>query len=198
VARLGALGVEIRTGNRVIGVEAHSVTLESGEVIEADQVVLACQPEASQAGVVLATLVVRAPLLDVAPRGTGLLVAPGAHGIHAKALTHSTAKWQWLAGRLEPGIHVLRLSYDAESTQEQHPGDLCERARMDAEKLLGVEIPADNVLGFDRVEWTKTAKPGQVPEGVTVVGEAVAGTGLTAVIGHARRESGSLLTALSH
>lgn len=203
-ARLDAIGVEVRTGVRVIAVEADRVTLEDGEVIEAERVVLACVPQEQEkaqereaAGIVLATLVVRAPELDAAPRGTGLLVAPGAHGIRAKALTHATAKWPWLASRLEPGIHVLRLSYDAESAGEA-PGDaLREQARADAEKLLGVDLPAERVLAFDRVEWARPAKPAQVPDGVTVVGESVAGAGLAAVIGQARRESGSLLTDLS-
>ena len=140
-ARLDAIGVEVRTGARVIAVKADGVTLEDGEVIEAERVVLACVPQEQEAaGIVLATLVVRAPELDGAPRGTGLLVAPGAHGIRAKALTHATAKWPWLASRLEPGIHVLRLSYDAESAGEA-PGDaLREQARADAEKLLGVDF----------------------------------------------------------
>lgn len=198
-ARLGALGVEMRTGARVVGIEADRVTLEGGEVIGADRVVLACQPgEHAEAGIVLATLVVRAPRLNAAPRGTGLLVVPGAHGIRAKALTHATAKWPWLAARVESGIHVLRLSYDVESAREQQAGDLLRWARADAEKLLDVAIPADQVLGFERVEWTKPAKPRQVPEGVIVVGEAVAGTGLAAVISQAQRESGSLLTDLVH
>lgn len=198
-ARISALGVDVRTGARVVAIEAHRVTLESGEVIEADRVVLACQPaQRAETGIVLATLVVRAPELDAAPRGTGLLVAPGAHGIRAKALTHATAKWPWLTARLEPGIQVLRLSYDVESAREQRPGELRGWARADAEKLLGVVISEQQILGFGRVEWTKPAQRGSVPDGVIVVGEAVAGTGLAAVISQAQRESGSLLTDLAH
>ena len=59
----------------------------------------------------LVTLVVDQPQLDAAPRGTGVLVAPQSPGIQAKALTHATAKWGWLAARTGPGTHVLRLSY---------------------------------------------------------------------------------------
>src|SRR5205823_3478485 len=59
----------------------------------------------------LVTLVVDVPELDRRPRGTGILVAPQTAGIEAKALTHATAKWDWLAGKAGPGTHVLRLSY---------------------------------------------------------------------------------------
>ncbi|MCZ2403216.1 FAD-dependent oxidoreductase [Paenarthrobacter sp. Z7-10] len=59
----------------------------------------------------LVTLVLDRPELDVQPRGTGILVAPQTAGIGAKALTHATAKWPWLAAEAGPGTHVLRLSY---------------------------------------------------------------------------------------
>lgn len=59
----------------------------------------------------LVTMVVDLPELDRRPRGTGILVAPQTPGIQAKALTHATAKWDWLAAAAGPGTHVLRLSY---------------------------------------------------------------------------------------
>ena len=46
-----------------------------------------------------------------------MLVAPGSTpgAVRAKALTHATAKWPWLARRVRdaagPGWHVVRLSY---------------------------------------------------------------------------------------
>ncbi len=61
--------------------------------------------------VVLATIVLDEPLLDAAPRGTGILVARQATDVRAKALTHATAKWPWLADAAGPGRHVVRLSY---------------------------------------------------------------------------------------
>lgn len=192
-ARLERLGVDVRTGARVTTTEAGRVTLEDGEAIDADRVVLACNPQQSTPGIVLATLVVQEPRLDAAPRGTGLLVAPGAHGVRAKALTHATAKWPWLAARVTPGTHVLRLSYEAGSA----PRELLEQARTDAARLLDTDIRPEQVLGFDRIEWTKPATAPQAPDGVTVIGESVAGAGLAAVISQARRESGSLLTDLA-
>ncbi|MFM9577963.1 hypothetical protein ACKI2A_48370, partial [Streptomyces turgidiscabies] len=61
------------------------------------------------------TLVVDAPALDAAPRGTGVLTVPGSHV--AKALTHSTAKWDWVRDATEPGIHVVRVSFGAQGEE---------------------------------------------------------------------------------
>ena len=60
--------------------------------------------------VALVTLVADAPDLNKHPRGTGLLVSEEATAVRAKALTHATAKWQWVADAAEPGRHVVRLS----------------------------------------------------------------------------------------
>ena len=54
----------------------------------------------------IVTLLLDAPALDAAPRGTGVLTVPDSHT--AKALTHSTAKWAWVreaAGRR----HLVRV-----------------------------------------------------------------------------------------
>jgi oxygen-dependent protoporphyrinogen oxidase len=136
--------------------------------------------------VVLATLVVDQPLLDAAPRGSGVLVAPGAPGIHARALTHSTAKWEWLAERAG-GRHVLRLSYD------DSPEALADVAREDAEALLGVPIAKKAVVDFDRVEWYRPARLRNTPADIQMAGESIAGTGLAAVISHSEALAGTLL-----
>jgi oxygen-dependent protoporphyrinogen oxidase len=191
---LDRFGVAVRLSTPVAAVEATSVTLEDGERIEADRVVLATSlaPTGGTASIVLATLVVDSPELDAAPRGTGLLVARGSAQIRAKALTHATAKWAWLAGRAGGHRHVLRLSYDA-ADADVPLDELRLRARRDAEALLAVTLPDSSVIDFARVEW---AAPPAAPlpiEGVTLVGEGVAGTGLAAVIAQARLESGRLL-----
>jgi oxygen-dependent protoporphyrinogen oxidase len=188
--KLPRLGVEIRLDSPVDSVEADRVTLRSGEVLGADRVIQACQLGASGPDtIVLATLVVDSPQLDAAPRGTGLLVAPGAHGILAKALTHATSKWPWLAASVGPGRQVLRLSYNAEVA----PLDLQEQARSDAEKLLGVPIPVESIVGFARVAWPAPPLAQPVADGVIVIGESVAGVGLAAVVGQARRQVEELL-----
>jgi oxygen-dependent protoporphyrinogen oxidase len=148
--------------------------------------------------VVLATLVVDQPLLDAAPRGTGLLVADGATGIRARALTHATAKWAWLAERAE-GKHVLRLSYDGDDVEDTNAdataaGDEFEEvARADAAALLGVPIPASSVLGFARVEWYRPNRLKQPPDGILLVGESIAGTGLASVVARSEALAGTLL-----
>ncbi len=180
---------EVRTGARVAAVDATGVVLVGGERLEADRVVLATPLDAStETTIALATLVVDVAELDAAPRGTGLLVAAGAEGVSAKALTHSTAKWPWLAATVPEHRHVIRLSYNGAS-----PADLATRARQDAEALLGVPIPPAAVIGFDLVAWPAVPPASKPIDGVTLVGESVSGTGLAAVIGQARKEAERLL-----
>lgn len=105
----------------------------------------------------LVTLVVDVPQLDSAPRGTGILVAPQSPGIRAKALTHATAKWGWLAERTAPGTHVLRLSYGRSGGPGVPPaadGELFEAALHDASALLTVPVTAGDVRDWDVVRWS--------------------------------------------
>ena len=124
------------------------------------------------ADVVLVTLVLDAPALDAAPRGTGVLVAPGVHRVRAKALTHATAKWAWLARDAGPGRHVVRLSYGVagspavgsyatpEGTEPADPralgdGALTALALRDASTLLGVALSPAQVVASARVAWSQ-------------------------------------------
>jgi len=115
------------------------------------------------------------PALAAAPRGTGVLVARGS-GVAARALTHVTAKWSSVRAAAG-GREVVRLSY------EQPPS--LEQARRDAQALLGVSIPSDRVLATHTVTWQRAGRI-VVGDDIPVVGEQVAGTGLAAVIAHAR------------
>jgi oxygen-dependent protoporphyrinogen oxidase len=81
---LDRFGVEVRLGARASGIEADSVAVGRDRVrgrvlVAAPGLVGAAAADATR--VVLATLVVDQPLLDAAPRGTGVLVADGAPGI---------------------------------------------------------------------------------------------------------------------
>jgi protoporphyrinogen/coproporphyrinogen III oxidase len=136
--------------------------------------------------VTLATLVVDQPLLNSAPRGTGVLVAEGAPGIQARALTHSTAKWEWVAEAAQ-GNHVLRLSYDA------IPDNFAEVARQDAAALLGVPLDASAVLDFASVEWYRPNRYTPTPDDIPLAGESIAGTGLASVVARSEALAGSLL-----
>ena len=185
VADLERFGADIRLNTPVRSVTVGSATTDDdvlgGHIVVAASGVLDPSADSGHATsdrvVTLATLVVDQPLLDSAPRGTGLLVANGAPGIRAKALTHATAKWPWLAERAE-GKHVLRLSYG-----EDH-AELAEIARTDAASLLGVPLEPGAVVDFARVQWARTTAVETAPDGVTLVGEGVAGTGLANIIGH--------------
>lgn len=231
VAAVTAAGGTIRTGVRVTALtwdDGWRVGTDAGE-ITADQLVLALPaPTAAQlltgpAGpggpaadvfrepvspVALVTLVVDDARLDAAPRGTGVLVSARARGPRAKALTHATAKWPWLAAAAGPGRHVLRLSY-GRGPDDRLPGDadLPRIALADAADLLGVPIAAGALVDADVVRWDAALpvpRPGHAaavaalraaagPTGLTVVGAAVAGTGLGAVIADARAQARALL-----
>ncbi len=186
VADLNRPDVTLRTGARVDSVVPDAVTI-GGETVRGTVVLAASGLRAPNAGrhLTLATLVVDAPELDAAPRGTGLLVADGAPGIRARALTHSTAKWPWLA-ELTGGRHVLRLSYDG------HPDDLADTAREDAARLLGITLSPSSVSDFATVRWTRPA-PEPRDDEFPAVGEAAGGTGLAAVVAYAEATAARLL-----
>jgi oxygen-dependent protoporphyrinogen oxidase len=193
-ADLERFGVDIRLGTRVTATGDDHVMIESadgGELIEGEVVIAApglLEPEAGRGHrVVLATLVVDQPLLDAAPRGTGVLVAEGSRDIRARALTHSTAKWAWLAERAG-GKHVVRLSYDAEPD-----GDLATVAREDAAALLGVPLEPSRVIDFARVAWYRPNRLTHTPDGIHLAGESIAGTGLASVVAQAEALAAKLL-----
>lgn len=168
----------------------------------------------------LVTLVVDLPELDRRPRGTGILVAPRTPGIQAKALTHATAKWDWLAAAAGPGTHVLRLSYGrvdgtatgaAESGSDEPAGDsdLLAAALRDASALLDVLVQGTDVVGWDVVRWqgalpfaavghkarvAEVRKLCAAEAGLGIVGGWVAGNGLAAVVADTRKEIRSLLS----
>ncbi|MEJ1192950.1 protoporphyrinogen oxidase [Pseudarthrobacter sp. CCNWLW207] len=163
----------------------------------------------------LATLVVDVPELDRRPRGTGILVAPQTAGIEAKALTHATAKWDWLAAAAGPGTHVLRLSYgriDGSASGTGGPAtdnDLLASSLRDASALLGVPIRQEDLIGWDVVRWQGALPFAAVghkarvaairticarQEGLGIVGGWVAGNGLAAVVADTKEQIRSLLS----
>ncbi len=176
-AELGAdlvrLGVDVRLGERIDDLRSLGGTP-----------IVATSGRAGQS-VMLVTLVVDHDDLDAAPRGTGVLVAPDAPGIRARALTHATAKWDWLR-ELAQGRHVVRLSYD------EAPADAVATALRDASALLGVELAAGDLLDAAVVTWTRPA-PARPRRDDVAVGESVAGTGLASVVAHADRIARDLL-----
>lgn len=225
-------GGRIRLGSRAVGLtvtgDGVRVDLTDGH-LDADQVVLAgpgpvtasllgpllatrpaigdLPPTAAVAAspVTLVTLVLDAPELDGSPRGTGVLVAEGVGDVQAKALTHMTAKWAWVAEQAGPGRHVVRLSYGRAGSHTVHH-DLGAVALRDASTLLGVPLPAGRLVDVAVTTWAtglprprpghRTAiaglRAGLAGSGVWVCGAWAAGTGLVSVVQDARAVAASL------
>lgn len=158
------------------------------------------------------SLLVDSPELDAAPVGQGLLVAPASPAscadtqpgavespVGAKALSHLNVKWPWIAHALAPHQHLLRLSYGRLGQSE--PQVSLEQALSDVRVLTGVTIHPEQVSEHKLVRWNGTLPPlppsyrariaafmSQVEniEGLAVTGAWVGGTGVNAVVAHAR------------
>ena len=160
--------------------------------------------------VLICTLVVDDHRLNGAPRGTGVLVSAHAEGVRAKALTHATAKWPWLAERAGPGRHVLRLSYGRGDAAGLPDVDALPSVALgDAGTLLGVRLRAADVVDSAVVSWPAALpapRPGHAPavavlrqsladHRLGIVGAAVAGSGLAGVIADARSQAAAVGSA---
>jgi oxygen-dependent protoporphyrinogen oxidase len=144
-ADLERFGVDIRLNSRVTSIADGGVMVGSTVV---RGTVMDMVPTGPTTPFTLVTLILDAPELDAAPRGTGVLVAQDAPGIRARSLAHRTAKWPWLAERAG-GAHVVRLSYDGV------PDDAVEAARHDAQLLLGVNLESNRVLDAAQMAWSR-------------------------------------------
>ncbi|HWI30886.1 MAG TPA: protoporphyrinogen oxidase [Microbacterium sp.] len=220
-ARLEDLGAEVRTGAPVESVErtAHGwVVVAAGGEPEVADAVFVATPEAAARRLLanavpslaaaaprpgpevhVVTLVLDAPALDARPRGTGVLTVPGAR--RAKALTHSSAKWPWLAGRVPAGRHVVRVSFGSQGEEPATTGlsdeDAAALALGEASALLGVTL-APSQLVAARLERYAQAQPASVlgqpkaaaaaraaihaVDGLAAAGAWLSGTGLAQVI----------------
>jgi oxygen-dependent protoporphyrinogen oxidase len=215
-------GMHVLVDALVADIEGHGGTVRTGVTVTSlddeptDRCVLATPSAVDLLGldvgrpdpgaqVTLVTLVLDAPALDAAPRGTGVLVAREATDVTAKALTHATAKWAWLAQAAGPGRHVVRLSY-GRAGQDAQP-DLGTALR-DAAVLLGVPLSGAQVEGHAVVRWTQalprpSADHARVVAGVraavepragiAVCGAWVAGNGLASVVPDARAAARSVI-----
>lgn len=234
LAELDRFGVVIETKHEVVelartsgdeasGWRARALGSERDLVVDARYAILAAPAQTSRrllgeavegwadasdwpsaASVELVTLVLDAPQLDAAPRGTGVLVAAGTAGVAAKALTHSSAKWSWLA-EAAGGRQVVRLSYGRAGSANPLDGlddeAVAALALADASVLLGVELDASALRASGRTAWRDAlshAALGQhervrafedalaAEPGIEATGSWIAGTGLASVVPHAR------------
>lgn len=137
----------------------------------------------------------------VEPSNQGSPTQPGAveSPVGAKALSHLNVKWPWIAQALAPHQHLLRLSYGRLGQSE--PQVSLEQALADVQILTGVTIRPEQVSEHKLVRWNGTLPPlppsyrariaafmSQVEniEGLAVTGAWVGGTGVNAVVAHAR------------
>lgn len=137
----------------------------------------------------------------VEPSNQGSPTQPGAveSPVGAKALSHLNVKWPWIAQALVPHQHLLRLSYGRLGQSE--PQVSLEQALADVQVLTGVTIRPEQVSEHKLVRWNGTLPPlppsyrariaafmSQVEniEGLAVTGAWVGGTGVNAVVAHAR------------
>lgn len=210
-----ALGVRVHTGVSVHGVAATAAGVlvhTDGATWHAAHVVVATgtaaaralltpdldaheAPEAPSVRVVAA--LVDHHGFDAHPVGTGVILAPGVDSA-AKALTHATAKWSWLADAAPEGRHVLRLS----ARDAAAPGlDTCADIAREITLITGITVtPADLIATTDARYSDAVAAAPVVPErraelaanGIHLAGAGVAGTGLASVIPHARALAATL------
>lgn len=160
----------------------------------------------------IVTLMLQAPALDAAPRGTGVLTVPGSHT--AKALTHSTAKWGWL--RREAGArHLVRVSFGAQgeppATADLDDDAAARLALQEASALLGVPLTSSALIASHRSRFVQSQPASvigsgerraaartaiQAVPGFGAVGAWLAGTGLAQVIPDAKDEADRVRRAL--
>lgn len=201
---------------------------DSAETLTADAVIVATAEPAARAlldaqvdalgdqgaapEIEIVSLLLDAPALDAAPRGTGVLTVPGSHV--AKALTHTTAKWSWLR-ETAGGRHIVRVSFGAQgepaATEGLDDEGAARLALGEAADMLGVPLAQSMLVESHRARFTQ-AQPASLigaadrrvavraavhkVDGLAVVGAWLAGTGLAQVIPDAKNEADRLRRAL--
>ncbi|MFT4259831.1 protoporphyrinogen/coproporphyrinogen oxidase [Microbacterium sp.] len=196
-----------------IEIDADAVVFATSEdvarALAADAVpALAATVAADSPQIEIVTLLLRAPALDAAPRGTGVLTVPGTST--AKALTHSTAKWRWVR-EAAGDRHVVRVSFGAQgepaATAALDDDAAARLALGEASALLGVPLREDDLVAAHRARFSQS-QPASIigsgerrsaaraaahaVHGVAVVGAWIAGTGLAQVIPDAVEEADRL------
>lgn len=235
VDRLGVTGADLRRGVRVTELTPNDggwiVTTDSGG-FEAEVVCLALPPAATatvldHAGnpaqrtlmpllrrlrpspvAVVSLLLEDRGLTDAgAPLGSGVLVAPDAREVRAKAMTHLSAKWAHVAAAMPADHHLLRLSYGlrtGEDATDRSDDELAAAAALDATTLLGDALAAPHVRATRVTRWrdglvrpilgraaTVAAIESELAglSGLALTGGAVAGNGLAAVVARSWSEA---------
>ena len=135
--------------------------------------------------------------------------------MRAKALTHATAKWQWVADEAGPNRHVVRLSYGRGGEDSRFSEvaladeQLITLALRDASRMTDVPLTRDNLVDADVVRWRgvlPASTPGhrkRVQEfreraselgTLSTVGSWAAGSGLVATVRDTYEQMDRLIT----
>jgi oxygen-dependent protoporphyrinogen oxidase len=192
---------DLIAGELVVAVDA----LEAARVLAALPTVAAPLATIAPGDVAVVAVLVDDPRLDDDPLGSGALVAQPHPLLRLKALTHATAKWDWLRRRLGPGRHVLRLSYGLDGSLGVTPQGLADAALADLAGLL--DVPSGAVRHRQVTHWPRSlvrptpahreavqtidAAVAPLP-GLAVVGAGIGGNGLAATIARSLTDVGRL------
>jgi len=219
-------GVALRTGTPAHSVlrtpDGYQVVLQNEihERLNADLVVVAAPPHIA-ANLLGSMPAVATPLAQIrtvdvtvvalranselaagAPLGSGVLVAPGAPNIVAKASTHVSAKWAHLGEAVGANGHLIRLSYGRDGDAPKANEELLQTARLDAAALYGLK-PKDFTASVAQ-EWPRSliqARPGHNQlvaqlntalenlENLHVVGAGLGGNGIAGILAQVNRLS---------
>lgn len=221
-----ARGARIRTDAPVRGVRREGAIWRvegAWGAVEADELVLAIDAPGAAAllaaspgvasalarvmvgDVVVCAAVIASSELDDDPVGSGLLVAPGHPAVRAKALTHATAKWDWIRESYGPGRHLVRLSYGRDGRIDERLADLPGIARADVAAVFGIPEPV--LLDLRVARWDRSLvlpRPGHREAlaelqgalshepALAVVGAGLGGNGLAGTIARGRDVLGQL------
>jgi protoporphyrinogen/coproporphyrinogen III oxidase len=160
-------------------------------------------------GVTIASVRLTSAELDSFPVGTGVIVAKGV-GTAAKALTHLNAKWAWFNERMTAHEHIVRLSFDGVAPLMAMSASDRTVVAAEVSALMGVAVAASDISAITVSQWANAVVPlatatradleaaavSAERSGITCVGSWVSGTGLAAVIPHARSAADRIIQSL--
>lgn len=146
-------------------------------------------------------LVAKSARLDQAPLGSGVLVAPDVTQVGAKASTHVSAKWQWVAEELGRGTHLIRLSYGRDGTSPLPSAELLGQAVADTKQLYGaadLEVFASHMQHWPASMIQARSGHHQLQQSIAqavgnrndlvLAGSGLGGNGITGILAHAKTQ----------
>ncbi|MEV8267836.1 FAD-dependent oxidoreductase [Microbacterium sp. NPDC076911] len=156
------------------------------------------------------TLVLAAPALDAAPRGSEVYAVPGSSS--ASGVVHQTARWDWLESETDAGRHVVSVSFDTDGDPAGMTDDERRRSALEAASaLLGVALSEAHVRGMHRARFVldrprSTRDHAERSAGVrsdlaqttnlVAVGAWLSGSGLAQVVADAVSEADRIRSAV--